>query len=59
MENHEINLLSLINSSLEDVVNCSTVLSNHGPIRLKISVSQLHQELYNGFCRLFTFNTPN
>ena len=37
----EMNLLSLINPSLE-VVYCSTTLSNHDTIRLKIFVSQLH-----------------
>ena len=36
MGNREINLLSLINLSLE-VAYCSTILSNHSPIRLKNS----------------------
>ena len=41
MRNHETNLFSLINPSLE-VVYYSTTLSNHGPIRLKRFVPQLH-----------------
>ena len=41
MRNHETKLFSLINPSLE-VVYYSTTLSNHGPIRLKRFVPQLH-----------------
>ena len=41
MRNHETNLLSLINPSLE-VVYCSIILSNHSPIRLERFISQLH-----------------
>ena len=41
MGNRETTLLSLINPSLE-VVYSSTTLSNHGPIRLKRFVLQLH-----------------
>jgi len=48
MGNRETNLLSQINLSLE-VVYCSTILSNHSPIRLKRFISQLHSGLWNEF----------
>ena len=44
--NHETNLLSLINLLLTHVY-CSTLLSNHGLIRLKRFVSQNSRKLCN------------
>jgi hypothetical protein len=38
--NHETNLLRLINPSLA-YIYCSTIVSNHGLIRLKKFVSQI------------------
>ena len=58
MENRDTNLLSIINPSLE-VVYYSTILSNHGSIRIKRFVSQLTRGLWDEFCQLSTFNTPN
>jgi len=45
MENHETNLLSLINPSL-DVIYCSTILSNHCIIRFIRFVSRFCPRCY-------------
>ena len=58
MENHETNLLNIINRSLE-VVYCGTILSNNGVIRFKRLISQFDSGLWNVFCQLFIFDTLN